>query len=223
MRKALSTPAVMFEWYTPVEGVRLEALAAALGDPARLAGASARRFFVSDTPRVEAMLKGEQGEVVAAGDLDLGRRAVVMTSGVGVWTAWESGQQALEEREAYVLGASWAALSAMVACQPESHLVALQQRPWSVPEVGSLALSVVTVNAAQLVAHQGKRPPRKLLARELLPVLPDAQVWPLVGHPGRLMVCVASDASLQDAESRLTSAWGPPAEPARRWLCRTHS
>ena len=56
MRKALNTPAVLFEWFTPAEGVTLEALLAALRAPERLSGASARRFFVADSPRVEAAL-----------------------------------------------------------------------------------------------------------------------------------------------------------------------
>lgn len=221
MRKALNTPAVLFEWFTPAEGVTLEALLTALRVPERLSGASARRFFVADSPRVEAALGREEASVGAVGDLDLGRRAVIMTSGVGVWTLWEAGQAALEQREAFVLGASWSGLAASLACQPEAHLVALEQRPWSAPQVGALALSLVTVNAAQLVAHRGKRPPRKLLPRESLPVLPDAQLWPLIGHPGRLMVCADGAAGLKEAEERLVTTWGPPAEPARRWLCRS--
>ena len=47
MRKALAAPAVLFEWFTPAEGISVEALIAMLRSSDRLRGATARRFCVA--------------------------------------------------------------------------------------------------------------------------------------------------------------------------------
>ena len=133
--------------------------------------------------------------------------------GACVLTIWETGAAALEARHRAVLAPRWRALASLMGAQPIVHLVAAQGLDWpELPPKNDVLLMVMTADAGVGSGRRG-RAARSMPGREVLPAVEGVELWPVVGHPGRLMAwCEAQRWDEERLAQTLAPTWGPLAE-----------
>ena len=146
--------------------------------------------------------------------------AVATLRGDGCWgevSRWERGEEARDAWERFVCSETWRAGATSVTGQPSVFVLASQGTPWAAR--GACVVACVTRDATVQTREErggGGRPRMGLPERSELPELPGGRAWPVLGHPGRLLV-VGSGAEFEGALEGLEGRWGPWVEEARRW------
>ncbi len=236
MRRALAQPAILFEWFEVADDLDVD-VSVFVGDLVALREGAARAQALEMScwcaPQV-----GFEGDARA--------QAPGSPRGVALVTCWAQGEQALSVRASAAQSARWRALAPRLASQPVVHLLAEQGLPWPFeplqgepsqgepfqgeilrgepwPAEGGLsACALLTVDVEAMVRPlEGGRPARGVVAREALPAIEGGLAWPVIGHPGRLLVRFGQGgdegAGIAAAARAVEAAWGPLAEPPVVW------
>lgn len=117
-------------------------------------------------------------------------------------------------RETFVESAVWRAMAGHGTAQPSVHWLAERELPWpGVPDTldpaGAVGGTVVvyTVDVERLLADAERR--RGVPLRS---ALPPGLCWPVIGHPGRLLL-LRQVGEIPAVLDELDRVWGPAAEP----------
>ncbi len=204
MRKALATPAILFEWFVPLSGDDNDALAKVLMG----------RWLEADASKPDQQgLWWGQGPEQGQGVLSVSQ--------------WALGSQALDARAKVACAPLWRQWAPRLAAQPQVYLLPLQELPWAwgaqaqEQEMTLLLATVDVLNVVPLAGEQarsiGRRARGRLLGRDELPTFDGVErLWPVLGHAGRLMLQTQGQ-DTESLEAALTQGWGPLAEPLARW------
>lgn len=154
-------------------------------------------------------------------ELDSGEVTALWGDGWLCWVSrWSTGKQARESWGRFVGSSSWRETVTWVTQQPTVALLVEQGVAWpQVAEGSRWALACVTRDATVQTRQdrrRGERPRMSLPERDMLPQVSPGALWPVLGHPGRLMVVVPEDA-LDVSLEVLEKDWGPWVDPVLSW------
>ncbi len=150
--------------------------------------------------------------VVAAAVAEVPRGAQwVVAYGTICVSRFVVGGDGRQERARFVASEQWRQLAPTAPLQPEVHWLAERGMGWPRP-LADLGIALVYTTDVERLnsASEGLR--RGVPAREQLP---QGTLWPVVGHPGRLLALLPDEAARLSFEERLAVVWGPRAEPSR--------
>lgn len=178
-----------------------------------------------EAARVLRLMRGRWG--AAAADAGAQVRALGLAdpeaAAVATVERWESGEDALACWVAFLSTRPWRRVARALVCQPTLHVASARGLDWTPrPDQATEVVEWTADGTVETRADRrsGARPGRGVAAREALPSLDGVQVWPVIGHPGRLLM--RGDAGWWDAKAQahLTDVWGEAVEPARVWRLR---
>jgi hypothetical protein len=134
---------------------------------------------------------------------------------LGLVTRFDSAQAARDHHAAWIAQEEARALGRALAHQPRLHVLVERGLPWPDAHAALAGQPAVFFEVTRELAHhvEGGRVRRPgLPERADLPEIPQVSLWPVVGHPGRLLgLCPAAD--LDAARAALAARWSPWADP----------
>ena len=128
-----------------------------------------------------------------------------------VWLPFAHGQEARTFWQVLVTGPGWEAHRSCILEQPLVHLLP-RTGVWAKEPVGK-CFAEFTVDATirtRTDRGTGARPKMEVPGPEILPSGEGVQVWPVLGHPGRLIVTAQVETGLDEARN----TWAPGGYPA---------
>ncbi len=138
------------------------------------------------------------------------------TRALALLTSWELGSDARQEHKDFSCSAAFRALAPLLERQVEVRLLATRDLHWgdlaTLPEAAFVEVTRDVI--PDVTRKRGGRAP--LPGRDEIPALAQAQIWPVIGHLGRLLAMMDAATMLQ-VRASLVEAWGPLAEPPRLW------
>ncbi len=123
-----------------------------------------------------------------------------------LWGAYATGKDAREDWATVVRRDEWAAALAHLRHQPILHLLP-RTGEWS-EKPHNVWFGEATVDATVKTRKDrtaGERPGMRLPAAEVLPQSTSCQVWPVLGHPGRIVIAGPG----RDALYEVIRLWAP--------------
>jgi hypothetical protein len=108
----------------------------------------------------------------------------------------------------YVLSPRWQSFATALSGQPVVYWLAERGLAWPTGD-GVVVVYTTDVEEMIMASATDRRP--GVPERGALPAL---SCWPVIGHPGRLVVVIDDMVEVDGLLRRLTDEWGPPAEPA---------
>jgi hypothetical protein len=127
--------------------------------------------------------------------------------GLGLVALCDTQVQAAVEAWVHLVSSSvWAQVSPTIHRQPTVHRFASQHLSWtaSPSPIHLVELTRRDTNAAT-----------RVLTRAELPSITHVDVWPVIGHPGRILAKL--DPEQPDRLRLLVAAWAPLIEGIRQW------